>query len=64
MVDASSSINGKDNFQLVKNFVTNMFHSFSLGGDVRYGLVLFGDKVQVNIYLINLSPWPGNISHL
>ena len=48
MVDASSNINGKGNFQLVKNFVSNMLNSFSLGGDVRYGLIVFSDKVEVN----------------
>lgn len=49
MVDASSNINGKGNFQLVKNFVSNMLNSFSLGGDVRYGLIVFSDKVEVNL---------------
>ena len=51
MVDASSNVNGKGNFQLVKNFVSNMLNSFSLGGDVRYGLIVFSDKVEVNLWL-------------
>ena len=40
-------IRGGGNFQLVMNFVTNLFHSFTLGGDVRYGLAVFGNRVQV-----------------
>ena len=51
MVDTSSSINGKDNFQLVTNFVTSVFHSFTLGKGVRYGLVVFGTSAKVNIFL-------------
>ena len=47
MVDASSSINGKDNFQLVMNFVTDVFHSFTLGSGIRYGLVVFGSSAKV-----------------
>ncbi|KAJ7385795.1 hypothetical protein OS493_013829 [Desmophyllum pertusum] len=47
MVDTSSSINGKDNFQLVTNFVTSVFHSFTLGKGVRYGLVVFGTSAKV-----------------
>ncbi|XP_078375014.1 cochlin-like isoform X2 [Oculina patagonica] len=47
MVDTSSSIKGEVNFQLVKKFVTKVFHLFSRGGDVRYGLVVFGNKAEV-----------------
>lgn len=50
MVDTSSSIKGEVNFQLVKKFVTKVFHLFSRGGDVRYGLVVFGNKAEVNIF--------------
>lgn len=46
MVDASSSINGEE-LELVKKFVTSVFHSFSFDDDVRYGLVVFGDRVEV-----------------
>lgn len=51
MVDASSSINGKDNFQLVMNFVTDVFHSFTLGSGIRYGLVVFGSSAKVQFFL-------------
>lgn len=54
MVDASSSVNGEENFQLVKKFVTSVLHSFSLSGYVRYGLVFFSDKVEVNIFAFTI----------
>jgi len=47
MVDASSSIGGDANFQLVIKFVISIFHSFTIGGGVRYGLVAFGSSVKV-----------------
>ncbi|KAJ7385821.1 hypothetical protein OS493_013855 [Desmophyllum pertusum] len=47
MVDASSSIIGKSNFQRVMNFVTGVFQSFTLGRGVRYGLVVFGSSAKV-----------------
>lgn len=48
MVDASSSIGGEANFRIAMNFVTRVFHSFTLGKGVRYGLVVFGDSVKVS----------------
>lgn len=47
MVDTSSSIGGEANFQLVIEFVISIFHAFTLGGGVRYGLVAFGSSVKV-----------------
>ncbi|KAJ7385815.1 hypothetical protein OS493_013849 [Desmophyllum pertusum] len=47
MVDVSSSIGGDANFQLVMKFVTSIFHSFTMGGAVRYGLVVFGSSAKV-----------------
>ena len=49
MVDVSSSIGGDANFQLVMKFVISIFHSFTLGGGVRYGLVVFGGSAKVQI---------------
>ena len=54
MVDTSSSIKSEVNFQLVKKFVSNVFRSFSRGGHVRYGLVVFGSKAEV---LGNIKGW-------
>lgn len=46
MVDASEAIGGEENFQLVRNFVTKVFHSFTVGDNMRYGLVVFGITVK------------------
>lgn len=46
MVDASEAIGGKENFRLVRNFVTKVFHSFTVGDNMRYGLVVFGVTVK------------------
>ena len=54
MVDMSSSVGIKENFQLMINFVTNIFHSFNFGGGVRYGLVVFGDQARVKKYSSNI----------
>lgn len=43
MVDASQTIGGEANFELVKQFVKSVFHSFWKSGGVRYGLVVFGN---------------------
>ena len=51
MVDASSSIGGDANFQLVIKFVISIFHSFTLGAGVRYGLVAFGSSARVCSYI-------------
>ena len=47
MLDTSSSIGGDENLQLVIKFVIGIFHSFTLGGGVRYGLVAFGSSFKV-----------------
>ncbi|XP_078372611.1 cochlin-like [Oculina patagonica] len=47
LVDASSSIGGEQNFRLVLNFVTKVFHSFSLRDGMRYGFVAFGSSVKI-----------------
>lgn len=47
MVDLSSSIGGDANLELVIKFIISIFHSFTLGGGVRYGLVVFGSSVKV-----------------
>ena len=47
MVDTSSSVGGDENFQLVIKFVISIFHSFTLGGGVRYGLLAFSSSVKV-----------------
>lgn len=52
MVDASASIGGEANFRLTMNFVTRVFHTFTLGGGVRYGLLVFGDSAKVPHNLI------------
>lgn len=52
MVDASASVRGGANFQLVMNFVTDVFHSFKLGKVVRYGLVVFGSRAKVCMYFV------------
>ena len=49
MVDISSSIGGDANFQLVMKFVISIFHSFTLGGGIRYGLVTFGSSAKVKV---------------
>lgn len=46
-MDASSSIGDDRTLGLVMNFVARIFHTFSVVGDVRYGLVVFGDSVKV-----------------
>lgn len=46
MVDGSSSISSA-NFKLALNFVNRVFHSFTLGNGVRYGLVVFGESTKV-----------------
>lgn len=49
-MDASETIGGEANFELVKQFVKSVFHSFWKSGGVRYGLVVFGnDDVKVFI---------------
>lgn len=47
LVDGSMNIKGGLKFQLVMNFVTDFFHSFNLGDNVRYGLAVFGSSVKV-----------------
>ena len=49
MVDISSSIGGDANFQLVMKFVISIFHSFTLGSGLRYGLVTFGNSAKVKM---------------
>ena len=51
MVDASSNIKDKVNFQLMMRFIRSVFHSFTLGRGVRYGLLVYGSSVKVLIYL-------------
>ena len=51
MVDASSNIKDKVNFQLMMRFITSVFHSFTLGRGVRYGLLVYGSSIKVLIYL-------------
>ena len=52
-MDLSSSIGGATNFRLAMNFVVSVFHSFTLGKGLRYGLVVFGDSVKVHCQLFN-----------
>lgn len=54
VVDTSKNINGND-FQVLINFVTTVFHSFTLGSSTRYGLAIFGGSVEVfinNLFLL------------
>lgn len=46
LVDTSKNIDEND-LQDLLNFVTAVFHSFTLGNDVRYGLATFGGSVEV-----------------
>lgn len=48
MVDVSSSISGEANFKLVMEFVKSIFHSFTMGASLRFGLVVFGGSVKVH----------------
>ena len=41
MVDASLQV--QNDFQLVKDFVKDVFHSFSMSDNIRYGLVIYGN---------------------
>ena len=54
-MDASSSIGDDRTLGLVMNFVTRIFHTFSVVGDVRYGLVVFGDSVKVPYRYISFN---------
>lgn len=45
-MDTSKNIDEND-LQDLLNFVTAVFHSFTLGNDVRYGLATFGGSVEV-----------------
>ena len=47
LVDTSSNLVGPKNFKLVMALVSRVFHSFTLGNGMRYGLVVFGDRVEV-----------------
>lgn len=55
MVDASASVGGALNFQVIMNFVTDVFHSFKLGNGVRYGLVVFGGRAKVGVHFLKLA---------
>lgn len=53
-MDTSTNLIGEKNFQLVMELVKEVFHSFSLGKGMRYGLAVFGDSFKVRYFDIEL----------
>lgn len=51
MVDVSSSITSQD-LNLALNLISKVFHSFTLGNGVRYGLLVFGESAKVRSRLL------------
>ena len=49
LIDTSSHLTGEKHFQFIKGIVSGVFHSFTLGNGLRYGLAGFGDSFKVNM---------------